>query len=336
MQHLAIERPGRLTWREAPRPRLQTQLDALVKPIVVGRCDLDVAFVRGVVPIPSGSALGHECIAEVIEVGAHVHTIKPGQRVIVAAQISCGTCRMCRAGFTGRCQSVPFGASFGMGRAGDFGGALADILRVPYADAMLVPIPADCDPVELISVADMALDSWRAVGPHLQERPGARVLVAGGSPAVIGVYAAAIAVAMGAGETVYVDADEERRTRAAASGARAVSNHDDLDGTFEIVVDACGDEALLRRTLSHAAPEAVVPSVTIYLTETVALPLRELYFKGIRFHTARPNVRPPMEHVLGLCQSGALKPDAVPAKVFSFEDASEAWLADALRTAVAR
>ena len=49
-----------------------------------------------------------------------------------------------------------------------------------------------------------------------------------------------------------------------------------------------------------------------------------------------PNVRPPMEHVLGLCGAGAFKPDAVPARVFTFEQAPEAWVADDLRTAVSR
>jgi alcohol dehydrogenase len=336
MQHLVIDRPGRLEWRETRRPALRASTDAIVRPLVVGRCDLDVAFVQGVVPIASGSALGHECIAEVVDIGEQVRTIEPSQRVLVAAQISCSTCPACRRGFTGRCRSVPFGASFGMGRAGDFGGALADYVRVPYADAMLVPIPQSSDPIELISVADMALDAWRAVGPHLQQRPNARVLVVGGSAAVIGLYSAAIALAMGASEVHYVDVDAERRERARQIGARSVSSHDELHGVFEIVVDACGDAGLLAATLTRAAPEAVLTSVTIYLADTVALPLREMYFKGITFVTGRPNVRPPMEHVLGLCGAGAFKPDAVPARVFTFEQAPEAWVADDLRTAVSR
>jgi len=336
MQQLVIEQPGRLAWRECARPRIQKQAEALVRPLVVGRCDLDVAFVRGVVPIAGGSSLGHECIAEVLEVGDGVSSIAPGQRVLVSAQISCGVCDMCRRGFTGRCLAVPFGASFGMGRAGDFGGALVDCLRVPFADAMLVPLPLSLDPIEAISIADMALDAWRAVGPYLQERPGAAVLVAGGTPAVIGLYAAAIAVAMGASEVVYVDDDKERRSRAEAIGARCVSRDDSLGAHFDIVVDACGDPAALAQTLGYAAPEAIFTSVTIYLDGPVPLPLREMYVKGITFRTGRPNVRPAMEHVMGLCRTGSFKPDAVPAKVFGFEDAAEAWASEELRTAVSR
>lgn len=336
MRQLVIEQPGRLAWRDCARPRLQKNTDALVQPLVVGRCDLDVAFVRGVAPIPSGSALGHECIAEVVEVGGSVFSITPGQRVLVSAQITCGVCAMCRQGYTARCSSVPFGASYGMGRAGDFGGALADFMRVPFADAMLVPLPANLDPIETISIADMALDAWRTVGPHLRERPGASVLVAGGKPAVIGLYAAAIALAMGAAEVVYLDDDMERRSRAELIGARCASHGDPLGPRFDIVVDACGDPAVLAQTLSYAAPEAIVTSVTIYLDGPVPLPLREMYFKGITFRTGRPNTRPAMEHVLGLCRGGSFKPDAVPATVFDFDRAVEAWVSDELRTAVAR
>jgi threonine dehydrogenase-like Zn-dependent dehydrogenase len=336
MQQVVIEGPERLEWRECRRPALQTGFDALLKPLVVGRCDLDVAFVRGVVPIAAGSAVGHECIAEVIEVGSHVHTVRAGQRVLVSAQICCGTCSACRRGFTGRCEAVPFGASFGMGRAGDFGGALADLIRVPHADAMLVPLPPALNPVDVIGVADMALDAWRAVGPHMRERPGARVLVSGGSAAVIGLYAAGIAVAMGASEVVYMDDDAQRRARAEEMGARSLPRQADLDHRFDIVVDACGDPSVLMRTLAHAAPEAVLTSVTIYLTDTVALPLRDLYFKGITLCIGRPNVRPPMEHVLDLCRAGAFKPQSIPAKVFAFEHAVDAWLDRDLRTVVTR
>ena len=157
MRFLAFERPGVLGWREASTPRLSSDLDAIVAPLVVGRCDLDVAFVQGAAPLAAGSALGHECIAEVVEIGPLVRTVRPGNLVLVSAQICCGYCRSCKRGHTGRCESVPFAASFGMGRAGDFGGALAELMRVPYADAMLVPLPAGFDPVMNIGAADMAV-----------------------------------------------------------------------------------------------------------------------------------------------------------------------------------
>lgn len=335
MRHLVIEAPGRLAWRETQRPKLQSGLDAIVRPIAVGRCDLDAGFVRGLAPIANGEPLGHECIGEVVEIGDQVATVCPGMRVIVAAQISCGTCRACRFGSTGRCESVPFGASFGMGRAGNFGGALADYLRIPFADAMLVPIPSSLDPVDIIGSADMALDAWRAVGPPLQQRPGAEVLVVGGLASVIGLYAVGIAKAMGAARVVFCGRNSAQRESAAAFGAEIVQELAPEHGRFDIVVDACGDPAQFGSTLRAAAPEAVVTSVVFY-EQDIALPQRELYFKGITYRTGRPNVRPAIEPVLALCHSGAFRPALIPQSVFAFDEAIDAWLSPNLRTAVTR
>src|SRR5688572_10104904 len=82
VRYLAFERPGAVAWHEAPAPTLTSGLDAIVSPLVVGRCDLDVAFVRGLAPIAAGSALGHECIAEVVDVGSLVRTVRPGDIVV--------------------------------------------------------------------------------------------------------------------------------------------------------------------------------------------------------------------------------------------------------------
>jgi threonine dehydrogenase-like Zn-dependent dehydrogenase len=336
MRYLAFERAGVVAWREGPSPQISSGLDAIVSPLVVGRCDLDAAFVRGLAPIAAGSALGHECIAEVVDVGSLVRTVRPGDVVVVSAQICCGYCRNCRRGHTGRCESVPFAASFGMGRAGDFGGALAERMRVPYADAMLVPLPSALDPVDAIGAADMALDAWRAVGPALEDRGDASVLVVGGSASVIGLYAAGIARAMGATEVVYWDDDERRRAAAAAFDVRTLDASQDPPGSFDVVVDAGGDVDRLHRALRAAAPEALFTSVTIYFDNETPLPLRDMYFKGVTFRTGRPNVRPQMESVLRICRSGAFRPHAVPATLFDFDRAQEAWLSTELRVAVTR
>lgn len=335
MRHLVIEAPGRLAWRETRRPTLQSGLDAIVRPIAVGRCDLDSGFVRGFAPIASGEPLGHECIAEIVEIGSHVSTVCVGMRVIVAAQISCGTCRACRTGATGRCESVPFAASFGMGREGNYGGALADYLRVPFADAMLVPMPTTLDPVDIIGAADMALDAWRAVGIPLQQRPGADVLITGGLATVIGLYSVGIARAMGAARIVFCSINERQRECAAALGAETASELAAEHGRFDIVVDACGDATALPAMFRAAAPEAVVTSVVFYQGDFV-LPQRELYSKGITYRTGRPNVRPGIEPVLALCHSGAFRPHDVPQTVFDFDNAIEAWVSGDLRTAVVR
>ncbi len=242
MRQLTFVRPGLCEWREAPEPRLEGPLEALVRPLVIGRCDLDVAYLTGLAPLAAGTPIGHEMIGEVVEIGDGVRRFKPGDRVVAPAQISCGLCGACRRGSTGRCESVPFAASYGMGRAGDYGCLAADIARIPFADAMLVPLWPGAEPTKLIGAADVGNDSWRTVARPLAERPGARVLVMGGPAASIGIYAAGMAAALGAGEVVYVDSDEHRRSAAEAYGVRTQATLEPGD-LFEIVVDASASEA---------------------------------------------------------------------------------------------
>lgn len=337
MRSLTFVRPGVLEWRDLPDARLAGDMEAIVRPIVIGRCDLDVGYVRGLMPMTSGAPIGHEIIGEIVEIGDRVENFSPGDQVVVPAQISCGDCRNCRRGLTGRCQSVPFAASYGMGRAGDFGGGAADLVRVPYADAMLVTLPDGADAANWIGFADMAQDGYRAVGPQLRERPGARVLVIGGLPSVIGIYAAGLAVACGAGAVDFYDDDPVRLAEAAKYGAMPIRRGDaEPEGLYEIVVESSISPEALIEAFRFAEPEALITSVSVHLGATAAVPLMESYHKGVTYRTGRPNCRQHMETVRELCCSGAFEPQRIVTTLFDFDDAPEAWADSALRIACVR
>ena len=51
---------------------------------------------------------------------------------------------------------------------------LCGLAFVPHAAAMLVPAPAGLDPIAIASAADNVADGYRAVAPHLSDRPTAR------------------------------------------------------------------------------------------------------------------------------------------------------------------
>ncbi|MBY0304917.1 MAG: alcohol dehydrogenase catalytic domain-containing protein [Sphingomonas sp.] len=336
MRQLTFVRPGLVEWREAATPALASADAALVRPTVLGRCDLDVGFVRGLAPMAAGEPIGHEMIGEVVDVGDGVRHVRPGQRVIAPSQISCGICRNCRRGFTGRCQTVPFAAGFGMGRPGNYGCAAADLVGVPFADAMLVPLPAGADPVAMIGAADMAADSWRAVAPQLAERSGASVLVMGGLAAVIGIYAAGLAVALGAGRVDYADDDPVRLAQAAAYGATPITLPGDLPMMYEIVVDACGTPETLIQAIRATEPEGLLTSVTIHLRDTTPVPMLDMYHKGIVLRTGRANVRTNIPPTLDCCHAHGFRPNLVETRLYAFDDAPAAWMDDALRTAASR
>ncbi|HEY6890961.1 MAG TPA: alcohol dehydrogenase catalytic domain-containing protein, partial [Solirubrobacter sp.] len=249
MRQLEIIGPRTVQWREAAAPVLGGDGEALVRPLAVALCDLDAVFLSGAIPIAEPFPFGHECVAEVLEVGDAVRSVVPGDRVVVPFQISCGTCTACMAGRTASCRTVPRGSAYGMRPlGGDWGGALSDVLRVPYADAMLVALPQGAEPAQLASVADNVADGYRAVAGPLKAAPGEEVLIVGGWARSIGLYAAACALALGAARVVYADTDDERLERAAALGAEpvAVTEWPKKLGRFPITVDASGDHAGLH------------------------------------------------------------------------------------------
>src|SRR4029453_2369005 len=106
-------------------------------------------------------------------------------------------------------------STYGLGAMGghQWGGLLTDLVAVPHADAMLVPVPDGLDPVAIASCSDNIPDAWRAVGPQLAAAPGADVLVMGGpvGPHSIGLYAAGLAVALGAARVCDRDEDPHAR-----------------------------------------------------------------------------------------------------------------------------
>jgi threonine dehydrogenase-like Zn-dependent dehydrogenase len=328
MRQLTYTRPDTLEWREAPEPKLSSDAAALVRPRAVATCDLDALIIAGHSPFPPPFALGHECVAEVVEPGDAVSSFAPGQLVSVPFQISCGRCGPCGEGRTSNCQEVPFMSTYGFGPAVErWGGFLSDVVCVPYAEHMLVALPEGVEPRTVASASDNIADAWRAVGPALAERPGAEVLVVGGAgPGSIGLYAAALAVALGSASVHYLDRDERRREIAAALGAHTLAQAPKRLGPFPITVDAGGDPQGLALALHATAPDGLCTSVAIYFAEQPALPLLSMYTKGITFKTGRANARAAMPHVLELTASGALHPELVTTRVVEWDDAPDALL----------
>lgn len=328
MLQLTYTGPDALEWREAPEPSLSSDAGALVRPRAVATCDLDALIIQGSSPFPPPFPLGHECVAEVLDVGDSVTSLDAGQLVSVPFQISCGECGACLQGRTSNCSEVAFMSSYGFGPAVErWGGFLADVVCVPYAEHMLVPVPDGLAPAAVASASDNISDAWRAVGPPLTEHPGADVLIVGGAgPGSIGLYAAGLAVALGSQSVLYVDADPSRREIAAKLGAQTLAEIPKRVGPCAITVDASADPDGLALALRSTAADGICTSTAIYFEEQPAMPLLEMYTKGITFKTGRANARTAMPHVLDLAASGSLHPELVTTSVVGWSDAPDALL----------
>lgn len=237
--------------------------------------------------------------------------------------------------------SVPKLAAYGLGPLGGgvtFGGALCDVLRVPYADAMLVKLPARLDPIVAAALGDNAVDAFRTVAGPLAREPGASVLIAAGGAPSIGLYAVASARALDAGEVVYVDTNEERAVLAEKMGARAVREKfsDSLRvGRFPITVDATGREEGLRFVLGSTDIWGECTSIGIYFTD-VAMPLFQLYTRGIHFVTGRVDVRRDLPAMLDAIATRGLDLTTTATNVIDWKDAANAWTEPATKLIVKR
>jgi len=339
MQQLMCTAPGATLWQDVPAPALLGDGEALIRPLAVARCDIDLFLTSGLFPSTGPFALGHECVGEVVAAGAAVTAVKVGQRAVVSFQVSCGACGSCRRGHTANCDEYPVLSDYGMQPLSgvEYGGMLADVVRVPYADAMLAPVSDGLDSVALASVSDNVLDGYRAVAPHLAADPGAEVLVVSHGLKSVPLYAALAAVALGAGRVDFASDDRESLGLAERLGARPIlTDFSKRIGRYPIVVDAGLTPNGLRAAIASTRPEGVCHSTSFYAGGDMPMPLGRMYTLGIRFFVGRAHAAALLPEVLPLIESGRLRPQDVTTRVVAWEDAPQAWLEPAIKLVVAR
>jgi len=366
MRELTLVRSGRLEWRERPDPQLRSGADALVRPFVASRCDGDtvpihrpvsrvlqaglntglidpvVASILGSVPFQGPFAIGHECIAQITEVGDEVRDVEVGDVVVVPWAVSCGTCRECLLGLTAKCSTTVADspgatlAAFGFGAtSGPWGGMVADSLRVPYADHMLVRVPPEVDPLRVAAASDNLADAWRAVVPALRERPGGSVLVTGGGAQSIGLYAAGLAVHHGATAVDYVDDRDTRLDVAHALGATAHQvprrrRHAFLQQRttrYDVVVEASSQASGLRDAIRSLRPGGVCTAAGYYLASGTKVPVMSMYATSATLRVGVSHVRPVLPDLLDFVARTGFPAEQVTSLLADWDDAPAAYTA---------
>jgi alcohol dehydrogenase len=347
MRALTVGPGGRFSWRDAPAPPPPGPDGAVVHPIAVATCDLDRVMALGATPFVLPLHFGHECVAEVLAVGERVSTVRAGDRVVVPFQISCGDCRMCRAGFTGNCETVPPISMYGFGvGGGHWGGAASDQLAVPYAQAMLVPLPDGIEPSAAASVADNVCDGYRHVAPYandlLARDPDAEMLIVARVDrrvvlsASVPLYAGLVARALGIRAVHVVDGRTKVREHAQRLGLEA-HRPQELRRLplFALVMDASGSPYGLAAALSHTAPDGICSS-SGSIHRTARIPAGMMFGRNVTCRIARSHARALIPEVLALMQDGKLSPELVTTDLAPMDEAPQAIkrhvLGDATKT----
>ncbi|MET8387599.1 zinc-dependent alcohol dehydrogenase [Streptosporangium canum] len=279
-----------LTWHgkrdvrveEISDPAIKEPTDAIVRLTTTAICGSDLHLYEVLGPfIGEGDILGHEPMGIVEEVGAEVTHIKPGDRVVIPFNISCGHCHMCGMKLFAQCETTQV-RDHGMGAAlfgytklyGEVPGAQAEYLRVPQAQFGPVKVPHGPPDERFVYLSDVLPTSWQAVR-YADVPDGGTVAVFGLGP--IGQMSARIARYLGY-RVIGIDGVQERLAMARRHDVEVLdaSVTDDVPEAIreltggrgpDSVIDAVGMEA-------HGSPAAkLAQTVTGILPDAIAAPL---------------------------------------------------------------
>lgn len=326
MQELMLTAPGKLSWQQAKEPQL-TVTGALVRPIAVSTCDFDHLMCAGHVNFPLPLSIGHECVAEVISIGEDVNSIQVGDRVVVSFQINCGVCHQCKAGRSASCEAVPWLSSFGLGAmSGNWGGAMSDILSVPYADAMLFPIPKNMEAASATCLACNMSDAYRCVAPQLAQNPEAPVFIVAGAFDNIALYSAGIATSLGASQVDIYGIHPSAHEKVEAMGANVLmSNKEVKANQYPIAVDVSMNIERLGLALNACAPAGHITLSTMYPGESKPLPLMQMFEKCLSLTTGQPDLSSSIGPALKLLSSNIQKFDVIMDDIKPWNEAPSAF-----------
>ncbi len=259
-----------------------------------GICGSDLHYYKhggfGTIRLKEPMVLGHEVAGEVTKLGAGVTSVKVGDIVAVNPSRPCGQCIYCQKGQQNHCLDMLF-----------YGSAM----RFPHVQgAFQQSLIADASQAHIISKAvsieEAAFAEPFAVTLHAIIRAGSlankRVLVTGCGP--IGALAIIAARTHGAQEIIATDVSDftlglakkvgADRTINVATNADQISPFKADKGTFDIMIEASGNEAALHLGLEVLRPRGIL--VQLGLGGNIALPQNMIVSKEIeirgsfRFH----------------------------------------------------
>jgi alcohol dehydrogenase len=268
MRAVVYHGPGQKAWEEVPDPEILDDGDAIVRVDAATICGTDLHILKGDVPeVHEGRVLGHEAVGTVEEVGDGVHTLTPGDRVLVSCISACGTCRFCREGRYGQCLC---GGGWVLGHTID--GTQAEYVRVPYADMSTYQVPGAARDEEILMLADILPTGYEVGVLAGGVRPGDVVAVVGAGP--VGLAAIAGAQLYSPGHIVAIDLSDARLEAAKHFGADVIVNNSRTD-PLEVIKD------LTSRLGADVSIEAVGTPATFELAVKLVRPCGRIANIGV-------------------------------------------------------
>ncbi len=290
MKALVFGGPGQRSWDTADDPTIVDPTDVIVKIDLTTICGTDLHILKGDVPaVSEGRILGHEAVGTVLEAGAAVTTLKPGDHVLVPAITSCGRCGPCKRGMAAHCKGAG-GIGWIFGHL--INGLQAEYARVPFAETSVHLVPEGVSDEQVLFLADILPTGYEIGVQNGGVKPGDAVAVVGAGP--VGLAAMMTAELAGAARIIAVDLAASRLRHAERFGAtHTVVGGDDamqqiLDLTdgegVDVAIEAVGVPATFDLCTRIVRPGGTVANVGVHGAPTT-LHLEELWIKNITITT---------------------------------------------------
>jgi glucose 1-dehydrogenase len=330
MQALAVfPSKKRLQLVDVPQPKLQGAHDVLLRVHEVGLCgtDREISFFEYGSPPPGSDhlILGHESLAEAVEIGREVRSFQPGDLVVAMVRRPCShpECRPCRAGRSDFCITGDF-TERGIKQADGF---LTEYVLDDEQYLVQVPKPlADVAVlIEPLTVVSKAAIQSRAILDRLPYEPGLqRGLVLGAGP--VGLLGAMVLVASGF-ETVVYSREQEGGDKSklvhslgasyVSAASQPIESLAERTGQFDVVLEAVGYAPLMMAAASLLRANGVValtgiPAEAAAAEINVGRFLRDMVLKNqVVFGTVNAGRRDYLSAIQQLEQFMTLFPDSV-------------------------
>lgn len=307
MRAIRLEEPQRFAHIDIDEPSAPGPGEALLRTHRMGVCGTDVGGYLGKMPFFGyPRIIGHELGVEVLEVGAGVTNVKPGDRCSVEPYMNCGHCFACRRGATNCCQTNQT-----LGVMCDGGLCERFVLR---ADKL--------HPSTSLSYEQLTLVETLAIGCHAADRGASRegdqVMIIGAGP--IGLAAVEFVRLTGAKLTVMDMVDSRlafcRKTYGIENLIRYESDDQALAETmrltnedrFVVVIDATGNHHSMAAAMKYVAQTGTLVYVGI-TSQAISFPHSDFHKPEMTLKASRNALPTDFSRIIRLIEDGTIDTD---------------------------
>jgi L-iditol 2-dehydrogenase len=313
--------------KDIPEPVLVNPNDVKIKMSVVGICGSDIHYYTqghiGSQKVKYPFTVGHEGAGVVVETGAQVTSVKPGDSVAIEPAMPCHECDQCLAGRHHTCRKLRF-----LGCPGQAEGCLMEYIVMPERSCFLLDgnlTPDHGSISEPLAIGVYAVKKSGGVN-------GLNIGIFGFGP--IGMSVMLAVKAQAAGNIYVTDKIDQRLAIAASEGAWVTLNPLTVNAAeillkecglgLDMVFECCGQQEALDQAVDVLKPGGRLVVVGIPEFDRWSMDVEKTRRREISLQFIRRQVDC-VEPALDMMKSGLIKVDNMVTHRFPFKNTKEAF-----------